>query len=42
VSDDPQAPDPNPDGARRLFRGFVLVNMALLAIVAALVIRALK
>jgi hypothetical protein len=44
VSQDPAPPDPNANahGARRLFRGFLWVNMALLAIVAALVIRALR
>jgi hypothetical protein len=39
---DPNAPDPNTHGARRLFRGFLWINMALLAIIAALVIRALR
>jgi len=42
VNEDPLPPDPNARGAYRLFRGFVLINLALLAIIAALVIRALR
>ena len=42
MSDDPPSPDPNARSAYRLFRGFVLINMALVAIIAALVIRALR